>query len=296
MSSLQQLQERESELRRLNEQLEKRKTAVIHSTEEAVSRRESRGRRSSSDSLLGQDSDMHGSVDSSDAAAATAGSAGCVHGGTSDGDADDDGFSLGVGSEATVRFQRAKIRVLEQELEKLTSDYKETSRLLGEERKEHKKESEQLVVLQRRTKSQDTEIEKQRKRADFNARKLETADLELAATKKELEVALRARRSDRGDISTKDVRLNRALEELEKFKGLLNDKKQAEREKQADAKGEMEKLQKENHKLTKHKNELIAAFRKQTKLIDVLKRQKLHIEAARMLAFTEEEFTAALKG
>lgn len=47
--------------------------------------------------------------------------------------------------------------------------------------------------------------------------------------------------------------------------------------------------------LGSQKVDLISGFKAQLKLIDVLKRQKLHLEAAKMLSFSEEEFSKALE-
>ena len=58
---------------------------------------------------------------------------------------------------------------------------------------------------------------------------------------------------------------------------------------------EMEKLVQDNRKLERERNELLQAFKKQMKLIDVIKRQKMHIESAKLLAFTEDEFVQTLE-
>ena len=58
---------------------------------------------------------------------------------------------------------------------------------------------------------------------------------------------------------------------------------------------DMEKLVEDNRRLEKQRNELMQAFKKQMRLIEVLKRQKMHIESAKLLAFTEDEFISVLE-
>ncbi|XP_074185283.1 testis-expressed protein 9 [Rhinolophus sinicus] len=110
----------------------------------------------------------------------------------------------------------------------------------------------------------------------------------------ELENKRRLQKQAATSQSATDVRLNRALEEAEKYKLELSKLRQNYKDIANEEHKKIEALKSENKKLEKQKGELMIGFKKQLKLIDVLKRQKMHIEASKMLSFTEEEFMKAL--
>jgi len=110
-----------------------------------------------------------------------------------------------------------------------------------------------------------------------------------------LEAGEREKRKAFQDQGARDVKLNRAIEELEKYKTQLKEAKVTDISKSDTLRKDMDRLIEENRKLERQRNELMQAFKKQMKLIDVLKKQKMHIEAAKLLAFTEEVFVKTLE-
>ena len=82
----------------------------------------------------------------------------------------------------------------------------------------------------------------------------------------------RDKRKTQQEGGSKDAKLNRAIEELEKYKLQLKEAKVGEASKGEALRRDMDRLLEENRRLEKQRNELMQAFKKQTKLIDVLKR------------------------
>uniref|UniRef100_A0A8C2MJA8 Testis expressed gene 9 n=1 Tax=Cricetulus griseus TaxID=10029 RepID=A0A8C2MJA8_CRIGR len=114
-------------------------------------------------------------------------------------------------------------------------------------------------------------------------------------SKKELENKRKLQKQAATSQSATEVRLNRALEEAEKYKEELNKLRQSNKDIANEDHQKIEVLKSENKKLERQRGELMTGFKKQLKLIDILKRQKMHIEAAKMLSFSEEEFMKALE-
>jgi len=104
------------------------------------------------------------------------------------------------------------------------------------------------------------------------------------------------RRKQLSDITkNKDVRQKRIQEELERCKLAMDTLKANERESKDGTKKDLDHVLNANKSLEKQKSELVVALRKQMKLIDVLKRQNAHLEAAKLLSLTEQEFEKIIR-
>ncbi|KAI4876808.1 hypothetical protein NFI96_013204 [Prochilodus magdalenae] len=199
-----------------------------------------------------------------------------------------------MGAEAQIRFLKAKLRVMQEELNRLSNECNKRDDENGALSCKLKEVEEDRARLQRTTSMQQTQLEKHRALAEEANRNCDGLRQQVTTLQKELEGMKRAQKQASSTHSATEVRLNRALEEAEKSKAQLSKLKQSSKDSANQEQQRMEALQAENKKLEKQTAELIMGFKKQLKLIDILKRQKMHFEAAKMLSFTEEEFMKAL--
>ncbi|CAG5124621.1 unnamed protein product [Candidula unifasciata] len=214
-------------------------------------------------------------------------------------DGDDDDIlpqaASDMGSEAVIRFLKAKLRVMQEEMDRLTHENQlkeEENHVLNQKLKEIEEERNRLL---RTSSAQQQQIDKHKKLSEEARTRSENLESQLSALKKDLDQTKRSQKKQQTSQSATEVRLNRALEEIEKYREQLLQAKSTSKDSQDSDKKRLEQLLADNKRLEKQKNELMAGFKKQMKLIDVLKRQKMHIEAAKMLQFTEEEFIRALE-
>ncbi|TMW65042.1 hypothetical protein Poli38472_009209 [Pythium oligandrum] len=200
----------------------------------------------------------------------------------------------GLGLETTVRYQKARLRVLQDELDAATTEAKELNTSQNALKARLEELAAENATLKKKQQQTQQLLDKQQELSEAQESKQKILETQLSTAQNKIDDLQRAEKLAAQQFRSKDVRLNRALEELEKVKAQLQEERRTNGE-QIITKSEYDQVVKESKRLEKQKNELLVAFKKQMKLIDLLKRQRIHMEAAKMLSFTEEEFSKTLE-
>lgn len=199
-----------------------------------------------------------------------------------------------MGAEATIRFLKAKLRVMQEELDRVVAECNKKDEKTTSVEKKVKELTDEQGRLQKTNQGLQSQIDKYKKLYDECKHKNDGLEQQLVSLRKDLDSIQREQKQASSNKNVTEVRLNRALEEAEKYKTALQKAKSQSKDSGEQDRKRIDQLLAENKRLEKQKNELMAGFKKQMKLIDVLKRQKMHIEAAKLLQFSEEEFVKAL--
>ncbi|PHJ18748.1 coiled-coil vesicle tethering subfamily a protein 1 [Cystoisospora suis] len=196
---------------------------------------------------------------------------------------------------ATVRLQKSRILALQEELEARTREVQRYEQDLHAAKNRNKELTDENEKLKRKINQLNVQTEKSKKAQSEASSKLDGLDQIIVELRSENDKLTTAAKKNAAELNNKDVRLNRAVEEVETLKQQLKEWRCGSKDRSAEQR-EIEKLVADNKKLENQRNELILGFKKQMKLIDILKKQKAHMEAARLLSFTEDEFLKILRG
>ncbi|KFW06623.1 Testis-expressed sequence 9 protein, partial [Eurypyga helias] len=184
-----------------------------------------------------------------------------------------------IGAEAQIRLLKAKLRVMQEELDSVVCECRKKADENQNLKSRLKDTEEENTRLQRTISLQHSQTEKYKMLSQGANRKSEGLQQEVIALEKELENLKRVQKQAATSQSATEVRLNRALEEAERYKVELNKLKQSNKDVANHELRTIEELKAENKKLQKQKEELMTGFKKQLKLIDILKRQKVRTRA-----------------
>lgn len=200
----------------------------------------------------------------------------------------------GMGSDATVRYLKARMSVLQEELQQSHDAKRVVDEQVSQAREKITAQGEDISRLQRAIQKAEADSAKQKAIAQESRREQASLERQLGALRKELDSSRRGEKQKENEGNTREVRLNRALEEAEKYKQVIRELRATSKDETEGYRRAADRANAEIKRLERQKVELLNAFKKQLKLIDVLKRQKIHIEAAKMLSFTEAEFSKTL--
>ena len=187
--------------------------------------------------------------------------------------------------EAMNNYQKIKIETLENELDKVNNKLKMMELELNENKGGTKGNNNSNTAYMNQIYTLNSQLDKYKnlvndKKSEYKLLLDKYNDIQ----KKYNQLFINDKKRKQ-ELINKDKQIVKLLDELDKKNvSIVSTTAQQMKDK------ENEKLIQENKKLEKQKNDLYAAFKKSLKLCSILKKQKVHLENARLLQFTEEEF------
>lgn len=197
-------------------------------------------------------------------------------------------------AEATIRLYRARVKALEQSGALVTSELQELGKQLQEAQNDVRALRTEKLAWNKARQQLEAQAEKARAGQVEAADALEAAKQEIKELRKNEQRTAKERAGVQAEAHADSMRLRRALEELERHKQLLAEARQKDSGRAELLSSEVSAVQAEVRRLERQKGELLAVVKKQMRLIDVLQRQKVHLEATKALALTEAEFMKIL--
>jgi chromosome segregation ATPase len=210
---------------------------------------------------------------------------------------DDAGVADGGAPDTAARYQKARLKMLSKQLEDSVEMRKQLTETVNDLQKQLKNEREESKKSRKRIQLLESDAKRNSCRRTAEAGGVDTVESlaqEVTSLRKDVQTAERIAKQSETIAKAKETHLKRALETIARLKTQVNEFQGQTQDSSQGERGKIEAAEARVKLLERQRADLIAAFKKQMKLVDVLKRQKVHIEAARLLAFTEDEFVRTL--
>lgn len=197
-------------------------------------------------------------------------------------------------NKAINNFLKAKIDILQNELDVIRTEYKKKTDYCTVIESENKSSEEHKHKLQNQVEAlKETVVKLEKANSDLRMNS-QTVATENSALRKDVDELKKQVRLLQQQLNNYDIRLNRSFEDNDKLRNTLKCLNIEEKE----LRSQIRKLDEEKRlaikKLEKQKSEVIQAFKKQTLLVDNLKKQNACLAASGKIQFTEEDFSRLL--
>jgi chromosome segregation ATPase len=195
-----------------------------------------------------------------------------------------------IGVDVQLSVMKAKVRMLRTQLSQIKKSKVESDDVV----KNLEAKLKQVLSENARLEKRLILMSKSSDNAFLLKGKCEELEAENNSLRKEVQESQKCLQEAQTCHSKKEDKLNQALREIDLLKKRIIDHQPSKTDSDSADKKERNNFLATIANLEKQNGELFTVVKKQMKLIDIMKRQKVHLEASRLLSFTEAEFSKIL--